>query len=39
MNKNDLATCVTILEGIVASLELVIKIFKEKGTVMREEKK
>jgi len=39
MKKNDLGTCVTILEGIVASLELVIKIFKEKGTMLEKENK
>ena len=34
MKKDDLELCVTILEGVISSLELVVKIFKEKGTML-----
>lgn len=39
MKKGDLQTCVTIIEGIISSLELVVKIFKEKGTMLEKENK
>lgn len=39
MKKNDLETCITIIEGIISSLELVVKIFREKGTMLEKENK
>jgi hypothetical protein len=38
MNKDDLAQCVVILEGVISSLRLVIDIFKEKGLMLEKEK-
>jgi len=38
MNKDDLAQCVVILEGVISSLRLVIDIFKEKGSMLEKEK-